>query len=183
MNWDLAKTVVVEGKKYKIRRECDYRIVLDVIAALNDNELRKEERWRCALFIFYEDLSACGNLQCAAEKMLKIINLGEDEKAEKVEKSKKLMDWEYDFNNIASPISRVLGYSVRDERNYTHWYDFIGAYGEIGECYWAQIMNIRKKRQEGRALDENERKFYREHKKDINLPLEITEEEKEWLED
>lgn len=180
MQWELPKTVEIGGTEYKIRNDCDYRVVLDIIGALNDNELDRECQLRCALFIFYEDLSGCEDLRSAVDEMMKIINCGEEKDDTP---PLKLMDWEHDFKNIAAPISRVLGHSVRDERNYTHWYDFVGAYGEIGDCYWAQVMNIRKKRREGKPLDETDRKFYREHKKDIDLPLELSDDEREWLND
>lgn len=181
MQWELPKAVEIDGKKCKIRNACDYRVVLDVISALNDKELNEQYRVQCALFIFYEDLSGITNIEAALSEMLKIINCGEDDEKNNAP-PKKLMDWEHDFKNIAAPVSRVLGYSVRDSKNYTHWYDFIGAYGEIGDCYFAQVINIRKMRQEGKALNEADRKFYREHKKDIDLPTEMTDEEKDWLE-
>ena len=60
--WNLPLTVEIDGKEYVIRNKCDYRVVLDVIAALNDNELEMENRIQCAVFIFYEDLSV-GNGQ------------------------------------------------------------------------------------------------------------------------
>lgn len=180
MQWNLPKYVEIDDVQYKIRNDCDYRIVLDVINALNDNELDEQNRLRCALFIFYDDLNGCADIETAAKEMMKIINCGEEIDKKEPEKPK-IMDWEHDFKNISAPVSKVLGYSVRDEKNYTHWYDFIGAYGEIGECYWSQVMSIRKKRQEGRPLDETDRKFYREHKKDIDLPTEMSDEEREWL--
>ena len=92
-----------------------------------------------------------------------------------------IMDWEHDFSHIAPPINRVLGYSVRDENNYTHWYDFIGAYQEIGECSWTNIVSVRSKRMKGKPLDKWEREFYNENRKLIDLPRKLTDEEKEWL--
>lgn len=181
MQWELPKSVEIDGEQYNITNDCDYRVILDVINALTDTELDEQYRLQCALFIFYDDLTGCKDLQIATNEMLKIINCGDEDKDDTP--PKKLMDWEHDFKNMTAPISRVLGYSVRDSKNYTHWYDFIGAYGEIGDCYWAQVMNIRKKRQEGRPLDETDRKFYKEHKKDIDLPMDMSNEEKEWLDE
>lgn len=181
MKWELPKTVEIDGKEHKIRNECDYRVILDVISALNDEELSEEERAQCSLFIFYEDLSEITDFQTATDEMLKIINCGEKEEDEKENNKPKIMDWEHDFNNIAPPVSRVLGYSVRDNKNYTHWYDFIGAYMEIGDCYFAQIISIRNKKKKGKKLDETDRQFYKEHKKDIDLPMKLSEEDKDWL--
>lgn len=178
--WDLPKTVEINGKILKIRNDCDYRVVLDVISALNDDELDDNSKIQCALFIFYENIEEITDLQVAIDEMMKIINCGE-EQDENEQPKPKTMDWKHDFNNIAPPISRVLGYSVRDSKNYTHWYDFIGAYMEIGDCYFAQVVSIRNKRLKGKKLDESDREFYREHKKDIDLPIKLSKEEQEWL--
>ena len=179
MMWSLPISVEIDGKEYAIRNKCDYRVVLDVISALNDEELEMEHRIECALFIFYEDLTGLKDIQTAIIEMMKIINLGEEETYE--EHKPKLMDWEHDFTQLAPPISRTLGYSVRDAKNYTHWYDFIGAYMEIGECTFANIISIRNKRMNGKKLEDWEQEFYRENKKIIDLPHKLTDEEQEWL--
>ena len=51
--WSLPISVEINGKEYAIRNKCDYRVVLDVISALNDEELEMEQRVECALFQFY----------------------------------------------------------------------------------------------------------------------------------
>ena len=189
MMWNLPLSVEIDGKKFKIRNKCDYRVVLDVITTLNDTELDMEDRIKCALFQFYGNdtnlnsiekvLLFIPNHQKAIDEMTKIINLGE----ECVEQDSKprIMDWEHDFPQLAPPISRVLGYSVRDESKYTHYYDFVGAYMEIGECTFSNIISIRSKRQKGKKLEDWEQEFYRENKKIVDLPQNLTEEEKEWL--
>jgi hypothetical protein len=48
MMWNLPLSVEIDGKDYKIRNKCDYRMVLDVINALNDEELEKVYRIQCA---------------------------------------------------------------------------------------------------------------------------------------
>lgn len=177
--WSLPLTVNVDGKEIKIRNRCDYRVVLDVIKAFNDEELGDNEKVMCALVIFYEDLTEITDYEEAAKQMLKVINLGEDNTEQ--ENKPRLMDWEHDFSLISPPVSRVLGYSVRDERNYTHWYDFIGAYQEIGECQFSSVVSIRTKRMKGQKLDKSEEEFYRENKKMIDLPQKLTKDEQDWL--
>lgn len=180
MNWDLPTTVKISNKTLKIRNNCDYRVVLDVIEALNDIELDIKNRIKCALLIFYENLEDCDDLESAIKEMMKIINNGEEQTAKQEDKPR-LMDWDYDFTLIAPAISRVLGYSVRDAKKYTHWYDFIGAYMEIGECTFSTIVSIRSKRAKGKKLEKWEQEFYRENKKAVDLPPKITDEEREWL--
>ena len=180
MMWDLPTTVEIDGVSHKIRNNCDYRVVLDVIAALTDEELNDTERVACGLKIFYADAGEIQNVEAAIIEMLRIINLGEEVSGEEEEKPK-VMDWEHDFNHIAPPISRVLGYSVRDSKRYTHWYDFLGAYSEIGECTFSTIVSIRQKKLKGKKLEDWEREFYRENKKMVDLPYKLTSEEREWL--
>ena len=180
MMWSLPVSVEIDGKEYAIRNKCDYRVVLDVISALNDEELEMEYRIECALFIFYEDLTGLKDIQTAITEMMNIINLGEETTEEEQHKPQ-LMDWEHDFTQLAPPISRTLGYSVRDAKNYTHWYDFIGAYMEIGECTFSNIVSIREKKIKGKKLEKYEQEFYRENRKLIDLPHKLTAEEEEFL--
>lgn len=179
MMWSLPLTVEIHGKQHKIRNKCDYRVVLDVIEVFKDEELGDNEKVMCALTIFYEDITKITDYEKAAKQMLKVINLGEEETEQ--DNKPKIMDWEHDFQLIAPPVSRVLGYSVRDVNQYTHWYDFIGAYMEIGECQFSSVISIRTKRMKGQKLDKSEEEFYRENKKMIDLPQKLTKEEQEWL--
>ena len=117
------------------------------------------------------------NIQTAINEMTSIIGIGNENN----ENKPSLMNWQQDFQNIAAPVSRILGYSVRNPDNYTHWYDFIGAYQEIGDCYWANVISIRLKRNKGKKLEKWEQEFYREHRKDIEIQENLTEDEKEWL--
>ena len=179
MIWSLPYTVEIDGEKHNIRNKCDYRVVLDVISALNDDELTDEARMQCALYIFYEDIEKIQNIESAIMEMLRIINMGED--MEPSTNSQKLMDWEHDFNKLAPPISRVLGYDVRTPDKYCHWYSFIGAYMEIGECQFSTIVSIRQKIAKGKKLENWEEEYRREHYKEINIPTKLTQEEKELL--
>ena len=181
MSWNLPISVEIDGTEYPIRNKCDYRVVLDVIKALNDEDLDMQYRIHCALFIFYEDLTGLKDIQAAIMEMIKIINLGK-ETTEDEQSKPQLMDWEHDFTQIAPPVSRVLGYSVRDAKNYTHWYDFVGAYMEIGECTFSNIISIRSKKQKGKKLETWEQEFYKENKKMVDLPMNLSEEEQDWLE-
>lgn len=179
--WDLPKSVEIDGNKCPIRNDCDYRVVLDVIKALKDESLTPQKRIICALSIFYDSLTGIKDFQAAYEEMMKIVNLGELEDQQNESQIDPIMDWEHDFKQLAPPISRTLGYSVRDDTKYTHWYDFVGAYMEIGECLFANIVSIRNKIKKGKKLEKWEEDFYRENRKMIDLPLNLTSEEEEFL--
>lgn len=182
MMWDLPVAVLIDGKKYDIRNKCDYRVVLDCICALNDTQLDMRNRLECALYIFYEDLTDCKDYEAAVKEMYKIIGYGEsDEPNDTQTGSPPIMSWEYDFKILAPPISRVLGYDIRTPEKYTHWWTVVGAYYEIGDCVFAQIVNIRNKRFKGKKLEKWEEEFYLENRKKVDLPLSLSDEEQEWL--
>lgn len=177
--WNLPIAVEIDGKEYAITNKCDYRMVLDVICALNDNELDDEQKIRTALYVFYEDISECTDIEKAIKEMYKIIAYGEEDNGQS-ENKPRLMDWEHDFNMLVAPINRVLGYEIRAV-DYLHWYTFLSGYMEIGECQFNTVVSIRSKRAKGKKLENWEQEFYKENKKMVDLPQNLTEEEQEWL--
>lgn len=180
MTYSLPYSVNIDGEEINIRNKCDFRVVLDVIEALNDDDLTEKEKIQCALYIFYgEELSKISNYEEAVKQMFIVINGGEEE----TEQSDKpcLMDWKHDFSQLAPPISRTLGYDVRLPEKYTHWWTFLGGYMEIGECTFSTIVSIRSKRAKGQKLDKWEIDYIREHRKMVELPQKLTAEEQELL--
>lgn len=182
MNYDLPTEVRAGGKTYHITKKCEYRMVLDVIEALNDTELTDQEKVICSLLLFYEELTResirnCPDLDELTGEMLKIINGGEIDNTP--DNKPRLMDWEHDFRQIAPPVSRVLGYDVRTPGKYLHWWSFLGAYMEIGgDCTFATVVSIRNKRAKGQKLEKWELDFLREHREMVDLPQKLTSEEK-----
>jgi hypothetical protein len=179
MMWDLPIAVEINGKKHNIRNKCDYRVVLDVICALNDNDLTDKEKAECALFIFYEDFADIDDFQTAIKEMFRIINGGE-EQDESQEQKPSLMDWQHDFPVLVAPINRVLNREIRSV-DYLHWYSLLSAYMEIGECTFSTIVSIRSKRAKGKKLEKWEEEYLREHRKMVELPRKLTVEEEEFL--
>jgi hypothetical protein len=177
MNYTLPKKIIIDGIEHQIRNACDFRVVLDAVSALNDPEFSKDEAVFCAMCIFYDDIYKITNLTEAAQKMMWVINLGEDAESDSVEEQKPLMNWEYDFPQLVAPVSHVIGYDVRSDR-YTHWWSSVSAFFEIdGECMFAQIISIRNKKRKNIKLAKHELDFYRENHKKIDLPLQLTAEE------
>ena len=180
MMHSLPYSVNVDGELLNIRNKCDFRVVLDAIEALNDEDLTQQEKIQTALFIFYgNELHKTTNYEEAARQMFIVINVGEEETEH--EEKPRMMDWKHDFPQIAPPISRVLGYDVRTPEKFCHWWTFIGAYMEIGECTFANVISIRSKRMKGKKLEKWEEEFYRENRKMVDLPQKLTKDEREFL--
>lgn len=187
MMWNLPYSVLVDGVDLEIENDCDYRVVLDVLSVYEDVELDIQTQHRIALGIFYKEPQKITNGDEAVRQMFRIIDCEIDENAtpnttEDTNGQRRLMCWSKDFKFIAPAVSRVLGYDVRMPKN-THWWTFYGAFLEIGECVWSTFISIRKKRMNGQKLEEWEQKVYRDNKQDIDLPQNLTEQDKEWLED
>jgi hypothetical protein len=168
-------------KTLNIRSKCDFRIVLDVIKALNDDELTDEEKAQCGLVIFYENYRDIQDVDEALNDMIKIISYSDD--LERNNDSKpQLMDWHKDFNYVVQPINKVVGYDVRDPNKSTHWWSFIGAYMEIDdECTFSTIVSIRSKKAKHQKLEKWEEEFCREHPELIALPQRYSQEEEEFF--
>jgi len=184
---DLPESVIIVGKSFSIRDKCDYRIIKKCIRALKDSELDEETAVKCAAIIFYEDYSNITDFSEAVKQMYSVIGCENQYKSEYIglaseENELQLMDWDYDWDILAPALSRVLGYDVRTSGKYTHWWSLVGAYMEIGECTFRDVVSIRQKLRSGKPLESYERKFYNENRETVDLPLNLSAEEREFLE-
>lgn len=174
-NVKLPTTLTVGGEERAIRS--DYRAALDIFLALTDAELDNFNRAMEMLEILYVDDIAPEDWQEAIEQGMWFLNGGEPERDTK---NPKLVDWSQDFNMIAAPISKVVGRDVRG-MEYYHWWSFLSAYTEIGDCLFARVVAIRDKKARGKPLDKQEREFYRRNREIIDIKKPLTEAEKELL--
>ena len=181
IGYDLPTSVELGGRRYAFRS--DYRPVLDVISVMcePDDPQGRDERAIVALSIFYEDFDAmplrC--FQAAMDYLQWFVNGGED--AEPSAKKPKLMDWEQDFPLIVAPVNRVIGKEIRSI-DYMHWWTFLSAYREIGECLFGQVVSIRSKKARGQRLDKMDERFYAENRSLVDFKVKETASEKEILE-
>lgn len=174
MIYDLPTSVEVCGAEYPVRS--DYRAVLDICTALMDQELDDQGKAIVALEIFYPDFDQMPpeHLEDALKRCFWFINCGNEET--QTRKAPKLMDWEQDFQYIVAPVNRVLGQEIR-AMEYLHWWSFISAYYEIGDCLFAQIIRIRGQKARGKPLDKADREWYQQNRQLVDLKTTYTERE------
>ena len=180
MIYALPTSLQVYEKQYEIRS--DYRAVLDIILAINDEDLTDNEKMTVALEIFYPDHEEIPFEHCqeALRQCFWFINGGKHEDPNQT-KSARLVDWEKDFRYIVSPVNRVLGFEIRAVE-YLHWWTFIGAYMEIGgDCTFAQIIRIRNAKASGRALDKQDQEWYAKNRDLVDIKNTYTKEDNELL--
>lgn len=185
--WSFPTSLNIGGVEYEIRT--DYRVVLDLLMALNDPELTDSDSKMSAYMqsrviseIMFPD---CDNIpqehiQEALDKVAEFIDMGIGDDSKKP----KTMDWEQDAPIIIPAINKVLNKEIRAEK-YMHWWTFLGAYMEIGEGLFSNIIHIRQKKAKGKKLEKWEQDFYKENKSliDFQHKEKRSNEEKEMLRD
>jgi len=180
--YDLPTSVTIGGREYEVRS--DFRAILDVMEVMADADLTDEERGGIALTIFYPDVETIPqeDLEDAAERLMWFVRGGDGR--EPGGRRIRLMDWSQDFQLVVAPVNRVLGLECRAQP-YLHWWTFLNAYYEIGDCLFAQVVAIRKKLKTGKKLDKQEREFYRDNHAMVDLKTRETAAEAEtfdaWL--
>lgn len=185
--YKLQKSVDIYGVRYEIRSE--YSVIISILELLKDNELSDQEKAYVLLELFYPAFPEMPeeHYQEAMNVCFQFISGGEAQKTQQ-KKEPVLVDWEQDFPIIVSAVNRVLGYDIRAvEYDYyknvggVPWETFISAYMEIGDCFFAQVVRIRDKKARGKALDKQDREFYRKNRDVIDLKTTYTQSEKDVL--
>ena len=174
MNCDLPESVSLGGREVPIRT--DYRAILDILGALSDPELSQRSRQLAALAIFYPEPERISpeNAKEALEKCFWFIGGGAE--PEEGQRARRLMDWEQDFALIAPPVNRVLGREIRGDAD-LHWWTFLSAFYESGDCTFAQVVGIRDKLRRGKKLEKWEREYWAANKSLCELRPKLTAEE------
>lgn len=162
--WLLPTSVEVNGESFNIRS--DFRAILDILDALDNQELNSVEKAIVTIEIFYEDYEKIPleSMQEACDKAMEFINFMGEESTKPV----KLMDWQQDANILIPAINKVLGKEIRSVP-YMHWWTFMGAYMEIGESLFSQVLAIRQKKASRKKLDKWESEFYKKNRSIIDL--------------
>lgn len=176
--WSLPVSATVCGQSFAIRS--DFRAVLDALAALNDGELTEQERMAACLRILFPRWRQLPGATAAFAAAMEFVNLGKPVPEHQPPRPV-LVDWKQDADLIAPAVDRILGYSCR-RCGYLHWWEFIGAYSNIGRGPFADVVNIRSKRARGKMLEKWEQDYARENADRVALPArKLTGEEEAFL--
>lgn len=183
--WDLPTTINIHGTEYRIRS--DFRAVLDVLTAMNDPDLflpdadeweQQAVRMSTMTTIIYPDYELIPRdyYMEACNKAIQFIDMGMKEDSKRP--LPRLMDWDQDGQIIIPAINRVVGKEIR-ALEYMHWWTFMGAYMEIGDCLFSQIVSVRGKKAKGKKLDTWEKEFVHENRDLVELEKRYSQEELE----
>ena len=163
----LPKSVEINGVECTFKS--DYRDILYLFEILSDPDLLPQEAVMLACENFYDTDYYLTDLSTAITEMYSFISCGDGDTTSSSSSGERLYDWDKDFNIIIAPINRVLGYDIRGVE-YLHWWTFMSAFMEIGECTFSTYVGIRRKLQRGIKLEKYEEKIYKEHAQEISLP-------------
>ena len=147
----------VGGKEWEIRT--DYRNILSIFEALEDDELTDSEKMYVLLLRIYVDFEDMPKAlyQEAYEKASQFIECHErkDDK-----KNPKLINWQKDEQMIFPAINAVAGCEVRAIQH-MHWWTFLGYFESVdNESLWSFVLSIRQKRAKGKKLEKHEQDFF-----------------------
>ena len=154
--YDLPTTIEIRGESYRIRS--DFRPILDILIAFEDNDLEDVEKLWVMMDILYVDKVDMQDIQEALEKGMRFINLDMD-KEEDTKSTQRVLSYEQDAIYIFSAVDAQLGFSSR-RCEYLHWWEFMGAFMNIGECFLSTLIHQRKLKQEGK----HDKKWWNENR-------------------
>ena len=163
--YSLPTSTIINGNE--IPFNADFRDIIKIMAILNEPNLLEIERVEIALEMFYNDNKYSEDIDTAISEMMFFISCGVDDDNSKTSE-KPLYDWEQDFNIIIAPVNRTLGYDCRGTE-FLHWWTFLSAFMEMGECTLNTYMGIRDKLNKGKKLEKWEEKLYRDNQNAIRL--------------
>lgn len=172
-DYELPLFAVFEEQRFNINT--DWRNIIDIFECLNSKELLFQEKIDCVLDKFYENYTEIPDINAAMQTLYLFINGNKTEskpKGETTAPGLHLIDWNKDLPLIIPPVNRVLGYDVR-EKEYLHWWTFLGAFNEIGDCTFIRYVNIREKLGKRQKLEKWERELYLSHRDEIDIKKHI----------
>ena len=164
MNFSLPKTVQFGNETHEIRY--DFRVILEIITMLSDEDLTGSDKTEALLDMFYLKPDSIVDIKGAVDACYDFID---GDAGRRKKNGPRLTDWEQDFSYIIAPVNRVLGYESRaveyDPETNTggvHWWTFLAAFMEIGgDCLYSQIVSIRDKQARKKKLEKYERDWLR----------------------
>ena len=162
----LPLTLDVGGKSYRVR--ADFRSVLRIIAAFNDDELTDEEKVYVCLRQLYKDFDRIPAEQYteAYKQAVWFINCGQDQPERN---GPRVVDWEKDEQLIFPAVNKVAGQEVRAAQ-FMHWWTFMGCFQSIDrEDTYGYVLMLRQKKAKGKKLEKWEQEFWNNNREMCDL--------------
>lgn len=152
----LPTSLEVNGKEYEIRT--DYRDILRIFSALNDEELSDRDKYYVLMATIYIDGASIPpeDSVAAYEAAISFMEcfIRDDTP------SPRTINWEKDEQLLFPAINKVAGYEVRSVP-YLHWWTFLGFFQGIDrDDTWGYVLMLRQKKARGKKLEKHEKEFW-----------------------
>lgn len=161
----LPESLNVCGQELPIN--ADFRNVLTIFSAFSDTALSKEEQAAVCLLRLYKVKPTQDQTEEALKKAYWFLEGGDMPKS--APNAVKLIDWKHDESMVMPAVSKTVGVVDIRSMPYLHWWTFLGAFGEIGEGLFSQVVHMRQKLGKGEKLDKTEKEFYRRNAELVTL--------------
>ena len=176
----LPEAVLIDGKEHPINT--DFRTAIKIIEAFESEELTTIEKNEIMLELLYGENNIPDNINEAVEMALRFLD-GDKEEAHSDEENSsecvRLYSFTQDADYIFSGILQTHGVDVSKQK--IHWWKFLILFMDLDkDCFFSQLLSIRSRLKKGK-LTKEERVWYNENKKIVDLPERYSEEEEEVL--
>ena len=174
----LPSSLSLQGQKYAIN--ADWRPCVNIMRMFERTDLSDTEKVLCMVGILYEDEIPDRLMTEAAEQAVWFLNLGEAADGKKSALSLgRLFSWEQDLKFIISAVDKSAGFSIRSKEFY-HFWEFMSAFFETGECVFNTIVHQRKLKKTGKQ-SKADKEWWAENRDIAELKVELTSDEQEIL--
>lgn len=174
----LPSSLSLQGQEYAIN--ADWRPCVNIMRMLERTDLSDTEKVLCMVGILYRDEIPDRLMTEAAEQAVWFLNLGEAADGKKSALSfGRLFSWEQDLKFIISAVDKSAGFSIRS-REFYHFWEFMSAFFETGECVFNTIVHQRKLKKTGKQ-SKADKEWWAENRDIAELKVELTSDEQEIL--
>lgn len=173
----LPVTLNVKGRDFAIN--ADFRPCLNIMRLFERSDLTDREKIECMVGILFVDEIPDELLPDAAQEAVWFLNLGEDVQGKGNRGIGRLFSWEQDLKFIISAVDKSAGFSIRS-REFYHFWEFMSAFFESGECVFNTLVHQRKLKKTGKQT-KSDREWWAENRDIAELKIELTHEEQEIL--
>lgn len=165
----LPKSLNVGGIDREINS--DWRACFAILQLMERGDLLYHEKLQIIVGIVYVDDIEDEYMEESLNKAMWFLDGGDTpESSGTTHDALRVYSWDQDARYIIAAVDRVMGRSCRSTP-YMHWWDFLSAFLEIGECTFSTLVHQRKQRQKGKQ-SQVDREWWAENKDIAELKVE-----------
>ena len=164
---ELPTKIEVNNKIYAIN--ANFRNCLKIMEAFEDDELTDMEKYYVMLDLLYEEMPSQEDIEVAIEKAIKFLDGWNSKAVEKAKEDNELLEDTkdlrlYSFSKDAKYIYSAMQQTHKidlEKVDFMHWWKFLCLFLDLNrECYFSQMIYLRRQKQKGKLTDEERRTYY-----------------------